>query len=98
MKVMQSVRERVKLMRRAELLRKGLPASSAIASMPGKARWNGALGQALDLMGMVCEEMQAYQEERSESWKEGERGTALLERIEELEEIRECLEGYVALG
>jgi hypothetical protein len=43
--------------------------------------------QAQTLLETITVEMDAYYEERSESWKDSERGENLTERLESIEEI-----------
>jgi hypothetical protein len=71
--------------RRAQLTRMKLPELPPIPSMPGRRRWQTALEEALHRMEMVSLEMRAYFDERSDAWREGERGEAFDERITALE-------------
>jgi len=70
----------------------GAPNAPAIATMPGTARWNALIEQARTALTTAAEEMQTYYDERSETWQEGERADALIERIDLLQEIAEQLE------
>ncbi len=54
---------------------------------PGYRRWNTMIRQARTLLETAAAEMGAYYEERSESWKDSERGDAFMERQESMEEI-----------
>jgi hypothetical protein len=68
--------------RQQELQKRGLPHLPAIATLPGVPRWNAALQSVRQLLEQVCEEMQTYYEERSESWQESDRGESSAERQE----------------
>ncbi len=85
-------RQRAYLARREQarcqqLQAKGLPALAAIATMPGERRWQGLLESARISLQTLHQEMQAYQEQRSESWQESDKGQAMAERIEMLEAL-----------
>ena len=79
-----------------QLQSKGLPALPIIATMPGERRWKGLLGSARITLQTLHEEMQAYQEQRSEAWQESEKGQAMAERIEALEVLIADLEDLSA--
>jgi hypothetical protein len=78
--------------RQAQLQKRGLPALPTLASLPGSARWRAAIGQCADLLEVICEEMNAYFDDRSEAWQEGDRGVAHQERVEALQELQSTLE------
>ena len=78
--------------RNRERAEKGLPAAPPVSTMPGTARWNALLAQARAAIGTAQEEMQAYFDDRSEEWQEGERGEAMQARIDALEAISGDLE------
>lgn len=73
---------------------KGLPALPPIPAMPGTARWRTAATMAYALLNTICDEMQAYFDDRSEQWQESERGDEFTERITGIEDIRDTLEDY----
>ena len=73
---------------------KGLPALPAIPAMPGTARWRAAASMAHELLTTICDEMQAYADDRSEQWQESERANELTERLASIEEIRDTLCDY----
>lgn len=77
--------------RQTELASKGLPALPRIPSMPGWPRWNAAFQAAHQLMAESLGEMQAYFEERSETWQESQRGEDYQEKIAAVEAIHEAL-------
>jgi hypothetical protein len=85
-------RQRAYLARREQtrcqqLQAKGLPALPTMATMPGERRWQGLLESARITLQTLHQEMQAYQEQRSEAWQESDRGQAMAERIELLEAL-----------
>lgn len=84
--IQKAYRERQKLAREEELRKKGLPASRPIPTMPDTPRWNALLDAARAALETAQQEMQAYIEERSEEWQDSERGQALQERLEQIEE------------
>ena len=83
---------RVRVAQQALLSQRGLPTGPAIPSMPGTARWEAAIRQSKDLIEMICDEMQDYYEDRSETWQESEKGEDFTEKMEEIQELREQLE------
>lgn len=85
-------RKRQKQTREQEREEKGLPPLPAIATMPGHARWSQTLARASCLLTMVVAEMQAYFDERSETWQEGDRGGDHQQRMEAIQEILDALE------
>jgi len=80
-------RARRETQRLKEVADRGLPALPVVPTLPGRARWNAAIGRALDLLTMVQTEMSAYFDERTETWQESDRGEAFTERMEALEAI-----------
>jgi hypothetical protein len=60
--------------------------------MPGTARWNTAIKQARGLVEMVLEEMQAYHDDRSEVWQETTQASALIERMDALQELIDAMD------
>jgi hypothetical protein len=85
-------RERRAEARRKELETKGAPALPAISTMPGHVRWAAMIRQAAQLLQTAEEEMYAYHTQRSDSWRESERGETFLERLEALQEARTGIE------
>ena len=61
--------------------------TGAVGTKPGYRRWDALLRQASTLLETITAEMEAYHEERSESWKDSERGEIFTERMESMEEI-----------
>lgn len=86
-------RRRVAAAREQELQAKGLPPQPQVATMPGERRWATMTGQALVLLQTIQEEMQEYYEQRSEQWQESERGEAVGERLQALQEAIAAIEG-----
>ena len=80
-------RQRAIQSRAAQLQARALPASPAIPTMPGTARWSAALNQALSQLETVRDEMQEYYTERSQTWQEGERGEEFQQKLDTLEEL-----------
>jgi hypothetical protein len=78
--------------RRNELADLGLPPLPTISTMPGTARWKGALRWCVALLTLVRDEMSSYYDQRSESWQEGDCGAVHQERIEALEVVLDALE------
>jgi hypothetical protein len=74
-----------------QLQEKGLPASPAISTMPGTARWRQAVANAVELLSMVADEMESYFDDRSEGWQQSERGDSFRESIDTLCEARDAV-------
>jgi hypothetical protein len=79
-------RQRVAEARRQELQARGMPPLPAIPTMPGVRRWEAMTQQALLLLQSVQEEMQEYCDERSDTWRESERGERVAERLQALQD------------
>jgi hypothetical protein len=84
-------RRRCEEARRQLLQEKGLPALPAIATMPGTPRWRQAIANAVNLLTMVGDEMEAYFDDRLEEWQESERGDTFRDRIDALCEARDMV-------
>lgn len=76
--------QQARLLERQE---KGLPAVPAIATLPGEQGWQALLAHAHASLASVHSEMQTYYDARSDAWQEGQRGEALLERMESIETL-----------
>ncbi len=85
-------RNRLELARKQELKERGLPALPPLASMPGTARWTGAIQRCVALLTLVHHEMQGYFDDRSESWQESDRGVEHEERMTAIEQLLSDLE------
>jgi hypothetical protein len=87
-----SYRHRLVQARREQLSAKGLPPFPSIATMPGNARWTQAIEQAASMLTDVVDEMEEYYTDRSEIWREDDRGDTHQQRTEALQEVIEALE------
>jgi hypothetical protein len=76
---------------REQLAAKGLPPLPAINTIPGEVRWKALVDQAAWGLQTAASEMEDYFDGRSDSWKEGERGEAFQERLDELIAILESV-------
>lgn len=85
-------RTRTEHARTQQLSARSLPPLPAIATIPGEARWTGALRQAHWLLETTIAEMEEYKEERSDQWQESEKGWAFADRLESLQELVGTLE------
>ena len=74
-------------MTKEALAAKGLPARSPISNIPGQARWKAQHSLAQATLETMSEEMHAYFDERSQSWRESERGETMAGRLEQLDEL-----------
>ena len=83
----RAYRQRQAQARLAELAAKGIPAAPPIPTMPSKERWAGLLTAALEGVETAREEMQAYWDERTGRWQDGDRGNAMATQIAALEQI-----------
>jgi hypothetical protein len=73
--------------RRAEQQAKGLPPAPPLPTLPSRLRWQALLAQAQLALETAHDEMQAYFEDRSEAWQQGERAATLVEQIDQLEVV-----------
>lgn len=79
---------------RDELLAsKGLPLLPSMPTMPGQRRWEAMIRIAFSLLESAYTEMRGYFDERSESWRDSEKGEAFTERLDELAELLDSFEG-----
>lgn len=77
--------------RRREQQARGLPSAPPLPTLPSHARWQALLAQARVYLETARDEMQAYFDDRSETWQQGDRGADLLEQIEGLEQALDAL-------
>ena len=75
------------------LLKGEAPPPPAIGNMPAEARWTQQRQQAAQLLTQVRDEMQGYFDERSDQWRDNERGQVMQERITALDDLITELEG-----
>ena len=59
-----------------------LPALCPLSQVPSNSRWRMAVDLAARLLGTVAEEMQAYADERSDHWHEGQTAQRFLENLD----------------
>jgi hypothetical protein len=71
---------------------KGLPPAPPLPTLPSRARWQALLTQARLALETARDEMQAYYEDRSETWQQGERAAPLADQIDQLEVVLDALE------
>src|SRR5664280_2292657 len=83
----QAYRARQDQARRADLQAKGLPPVSPLPTLPSQARWQALISRARLSLETARDEMQAYYDDRSEAWQQGERAAALAEQIDHLEVV-----------
>lgn len=65
--------------------------AETIPQAPGRKRWRAMLGHALYLVEQAASEMEAYYDQRPESWQTGERGEAFAEAMESATDISSAL-------
>ena len=71
---------------------KDLPASSHLRAIPSLRRWKALREQAQTALRTLRDEMQTYQDQRSEAWQESQKAERFQEAIEKLEETLEVLQ------
>jgi hypothetical protein len=64
----------------------------AIPAVPGHRRWQAMRNQCLFILNAAVGEMQAYHDQRSEQWRDSERGEALTDMMESIAEIVAALQ------
>lgn len=69
-----------------------LPAAAGPSSMPSSARWRTALDKAARLMQTVSQEMQAYSDQRSERWHEGESAQCFHDCLDHVVDLQEQID------
>ena len=60
---------------------------AAIPLLPGHRRWKAMRKQSLSILDAAVGEMEAYHDQRSDAWRDSERGEALTEIMESMAEI-----------
>ena len=83
--------------RRAELQARGLPPTAPIPTLPSRAGYPRAgvhalLAQARLSLETARDEMQAYHDDRSEAWQQGERAAALQDHLDALAQLLDDLD------
>lgn len=81
-------RERLKARAAGEM-----PAAPILANVPPVKRWQAMQAQASEIIARLRDEMQAYFDERSDTWRESDRADAMQERLDALEEAQGALDG-----
>ncbi len=64
-----------------------LPAAPILTNIPPERRWKVLHEQGRNALQTMLDEMEAYRDERSDTWQESERGASFQERMEALESI-----------
>lgn len=88
----QAYRQRSATARQQQLAARALPPLPALPAMPGHRRWRALFQLAHWALHAAGDEMQAYYDDRSETWQESDNAEALLEQIALVEQALEPLE------
>jgi len=88
----RAYRARCETARIAAIRAKNMPATAAIPTMPSSARWKALIEQARASLSAVQQEMEEYQDERSETWQESGAADAFQERMGQVEAALEAVE------
>jgi hypothetical protein len=91
----KAYRHRLAQVRNAEQRAKGFPAVSPIPTIPGTRRWNAQMLLARTALQDVCQEMDAYYADRTDTWQQGDKGDDLQERMQLLEDILDQLDNIL---
>ena len=83
--------------RRDEQQAKGLPPAAPIPTLPSRARWHALLGPGPTALETARDEIQAYHDDRSDAWQEGERAAALQEHLDALTQLLDDLDALPPL-
>lgn len=83
-------RERQRSLRNAGNMA-AVPAPAGPCNIPPRKRWKALRDQAEALLTTLQEEMQAYYDDRSDDWKDGDRAGELQEELNTLEELLDTL-------
>ena len=79
-----------------QMQERGFPPLPAVPTLPGWRRWNTMTQRILLLLLAMQQEMQDYYEQRSEAWQESDRGEAMNERLQAIEEAIAAVEDIAA--
>ncbi len=69
-----------------------LPAAPILTNIPPERRWKALQEQARTALQTMLDEMEAYRDERSDTWQESERGEAFQERLDAVTELLDGLD------
>jgi hypothetical protein len=86
-------RQRQVVLRQLEA--KGLPALPAIPAMPGWRRWNQAMAHAENLVTVVQGEMESYYDDRSEAWRQSDRGEEFQQKLQDLGGVLDTISDWL---
>jgi len=78
--------------RHAEQQAKGLPPTPSLPTLPSHARWQARL-----FLETARDEMQAYDDDRSETWQQGERAVTLQDHLETVGQVLDDLDALPPL-
>lgn len=90
----KAYRDRQKAAIAEQLAAKNLPTVSIIPTMPSAARWKALHEQARRALQTMLDEMQAYRDERTDTWQESERGEAFTAMIDQAQEMIDTVEEF----
>jgi len=62
-----------------------------IPSVPGQRRWRAMRSQCISILDAAAKEMEVYHDQRSDSWRDSERGEEFTEAMESMAEIAAAL-------
>jgi len=65
-----------------------LPALCPLYLVPSSGRWRLAIDLAARLLQTVAEEMQAYSDERGESWHDGQSAQRFTENLDQISDLQ----------
>ena len=88
----RAYRKRRKLAQTSELNPKDLPKQSRLPAMPSTARWRALRQQAEAALKTLQDEMESYQNQRSEVWQEGANGEAFRQALERVDEAIDAVQ------
>jgi hypothetical protein len=74
-----------------ELQERGLPTLPEVPTIPGTLRWLALTEQARHTLKKTHDEMESYQQSRSERWQQSQTGRIFHERLEKVSAILEKL-------
>ena len=90
----KAYRERNRLGQQGQL-NLSVPAAPALNNIPAEKRWRALMELAKHSLAIAGEEMEAYESDRSEKWKEGEKGEAFTDRMQTITQLAEDIADLV---